>query len=104
MELTVPEEEPIGSFMTMSPPITSLVTGDPAAEPGGVGGGADSAGGRANRKPEEYCPTNHTLLQGILPLNLVERVVELTVRGEEPTGSLMSIVRPITRCYRGSCR
>ncbi len=45
--------------MTMSPPITSLVTGDPAAEPGGVGGGADGARGVANRKPYDYVSTNH---------------------------------------------
>ncbi len=44
----------------------------------------------------EYCPTNHTLLKGILPLSLVEQVVELTVPEEEPIGSLMRIVRPIT--------
>jgi hypothetical protein len=41
-------EEPIGSWLTIIPPITSLVTGDPAAEPSGAGGGADSAGGEAS--------------------------------------------------------
>ncbi len=59
LELTVPEEEPIGSLMRIIPTITGLVTGDPAAEPSGVGGGADSAGGGANRKPDAYYPTNH---------------------------------------------
>ncbi len=69
--------------MRIIPSITGLVTGDPAAEPSGAGGGVDSAGGGTNRKPDEYCPTNHTLLQGILPLSLVERVVELTVPEEQ---------------------
>jgi hypothetical protein len=60
VELTVPEEEPIGSLMNIVPPITGLVTGDPAAESSGAGGGVDSAGEGANRKPVEYYPTNHT--------------------------------------------
>ncbi len=51
--------------------------------PGGAGGGADGVGGGANRKPDDYYPANHTLLQGILPLSLVERVVELTVPEEQ---------------------
>ncbi len=59
VEQTVPGEEPIGSLMSIVPPITGLVTGDPATEPSGAGGGADSAGGRANKKPDEYCSTNH---------------------------------------------
>jgi hypothetical protein len=53
------EEEPIGSLMRIIPPITGLVTGIPAAEPIGEGGGADSAGGGANRKLVDYYPTNH---------------------------------------------
>ncbi len=101
VELTVPEEEPIGSLMRIIPSITGLVTGDPAAEPSGAGGGVDSAGGGTNRKPDEYYPTNHMLLQGILPLSLVERVVELTVPEEEPIGSLMSIIPPITGLVTG---
>jgi hypothetical protein len=59
LELTVPEEEPIGSLMRIIPPITGLVTGIPAAEPIGEGGGADNGGGRANRKPYAYYPTYH---------------------------------------------
>jgi hypothetical protein len=66
--------------MSIIPPITGLVTGDLAAEPSGAGGGADSGGVEANRKPDEYYPTNHTPCYKILPLSLlVERVMELTV-------------------------
>jgi hypothetical protein len=50
----VTEEKPIGSLMRIIPPITGPVTGDPAAEPSGAAGGADSDGGEANRKPDEY--------------------------------------------------